>query len=372
MVPFLPLFVRELGASSAEEAVKWSGLVFAAPFFVTIFITPLWGALGDKYGKRLMVIRAVIGLGIAQILMSFAQNVEQLFVFRILQGALSGFYPAAISLIATHTPEEKQGFALGSFQSSNTSGSIIGPVLGGLLSVVLGFRLVFVASGIISLLMGIVLYFYLIEDNKKHNSEKLAYIENWKTALSSRVLFIMLSLVFLASFGVAFIRPLFVFYVETMVTDPEILPGTTGVLYSLIGIFSAISSFWLGKRIDSHGTRSILIIGILVTGIAYPAHFFIENIYLLVPVRIILGLGFGVIMPALFTEISLNSPSDKKGGMMGIASSSQTLGNLIAPLLSGMAAAFYGVRSAFLIAGVVFLLMLPLLRFYKPAQQAQE
>lgn len=362
VVPFLPLFVRELGVSSQEEAIKWSGLVFAAPFFVTIFITPLWGALGDKYGKRVMVIRAVIGLGIAQILMSFAQNVEQLFVFRILQGALSGFYPAAISLIATHTPEEKQGFALGSFQSSNTSGSIIGPVLGGLLSVMLGYRLVFVASGILSLIMGIVLYFYLIEENKTVLKEKLAYFSNWKIALNTKILFIMLSLVFLASFGVAFIRPLFVFYIETMISDPDMLPGMTGILYSLIGIFSALSSFWLGKRIDSHGTRSVLISGIVITGLAYMAHFFIDNIILLVPVRIVLGLGFGVIMPALFTEISLNSPSDKKGGIMGIASSAQTLGNLIAPLLSGMAAAMYGIRFAFIIAGVVFLLMLPFLR----------
>lgn len=79
VVPFLPLFIRELGVQNQQEAVTWSGLVFAAPFFVTIFITPFWGAVGDKYGMRIMVIRAVIGLGIAQILMAYAQSVEQLF-----------------------------------------------------------------------------------------------------------------------------------------------------------------------------------------------------------------------------------------------------------------------------------------------------
>lgn len=364
VVPFLPLFVRELGVHNQEEAVTWSGLVFAAPFFVTIFITPFWGALGDKFGMRIMVIRAVIGLGIAQMLMSFAQSVEQLFFFRILQGALSGFYPSAMTLIASNTPEEKQGYALGAFQSANTSGNIFGPVIGGFISVIIGFRAVFISSALISFLMAIVLYFTLKEEVQpsKTASQRFRYLDYWKFALSSRALMLLLTLIFLASFGVAFIRPLFVFFIETMISDSKTLPGTTGALYSLIGIFSAFSSFWFGKRIDTHGSRQILIIGTILTGTMYLLHFYVTSVYLLIPVRILLGLGYGVILPALFTGISLYSPADKKGGLMGIASSAQTLGNLIAPLLSGVAASLWGIRAAFIIAGFVFLFMLPFIK----------
>ncbi|MCC6549314.1 MAG: MFS transporter [Ignavibacteriaceae bacterium] len=370
VVPFLPLFVRELGIHNQDEAVTWSGLVFAAPFFVTIFITPFWGALGDKFGMRLMVIRAVIGLGIAQILMSFAQTVEQLFFFRILQGALSGFYPSAMTLIASNTPEEKQGYALGAFQSANTSGNIFGPVIGGFISVIIGFRAVFVASAAISFLMAIVLYFTLREEVRPPiTAPRFKYLDYWKFALSSRSLMILLTLIFLASFGVAFIRPLFVFFIETMISDSKTLPGTTGALYSLIGIFSAFSSFWFGKRIDTHGSRQVLIIGTILTGVTYIAHFYVTSVYLLIPVRILLGLGYGVILPSLFTGISLFSPAEKKGGLMGIASSAQTLGNLIAPLLSGVAASLFGIRSAFFIAGFVFLLMLPFIKMQERFKQ---
>lgn len=371
VVPFLPLFVRELGVQSQEEAVTWSGLVFAAPFFVTIFITPFWGAVGDKYGMRLMVIRAVIGLGIAQILMAVAQSVEQLFFFRIIQGALSGFYPSAMTLIATNTPEEKQGYALGAFQSANTSGNIFGPVIGGFISVIIGFRAVFISSAVISFLMAFVLYFSLKEEVKPpRTAPRFKYLDYWKFALSSRSLMLLLTLIFLASFGVAFIRPLFVFFIETMISDSKTLPGATGALYSLIGIFSAFSSFWFGKRIDTHGSRKVLIIGTTITAVTYIAHFYVTSVYLLIPVRILLGLGYGVILPSLFTGISRFSPSEQKGGLMGIASSAQTLGNMIAPLLSGVAASLMGIRAAFVVAGLVFFMMLPFIKMQEQVKEA--
>ncbi|QOJ29651.1 MAG: MFS transporter [Ignavibacteriales bacterium] len=372
VVPFLPLFIRELGVQNQQEAVTWSGLVFAAPFFVTIFITPFWGAVGDKYGMRIMVIRAVIGLGIAQILMAYAQSVEQLFFFRILQGALSGFYPSAMTLIASNTPEEKQGYALGAFQSANTSGNIFGPVIGGFLSVIIGFRSVFVASAIISFMMAIVLYYTLKEEVRvPPKTPRFKYLDYWKFALTSRSLMLLLTLIFLASFGVAFIRPLFVFFIETMVSDSKTLPGTTGALYSLIGIFSAFSSFWFGKRIDTHGSRQVLFVGTILTGTMYIAHFFVTSVYLLIPVRILLGLGYGVILPALFTGISHSSPPEKKGGLMGIASSAQTLGNMLAPLLSGVIASLFSVRASFIFAGVVFLLMLPFAQMQERIKENQ-
>ena len=105
IVPFLPLFVRELGVTSIEETSKWSGLVFAGPFFVSLFLSSVWGNLGDKYGRKMMTIRATFGLAIAQILIGYSQDINQLFLARMLQGGLSGFLPAAMALIASNTPE---------------------------------------------------------------------------------------------------------------------------------------------------------------------------------------------------------------------------------------------------------------------------
>ena len=125
IVPFLPLFVRELGVTSLEETAYWSGLVFAGPFFISFFLTPIWGNLGDKYGRKMMTVRAVLGLAIAQVLVGLSQDVTQLFLARLVQGLLSGFLPAAMALVAANTPKEKTGYALGLLQSATAGGTVI-------------------------------------------------------------------------------------------------------------------------------------------------------------------------------------------------------------------------------------------------------
>lgn len=143
VVPFLPLYIRELGVTTIEETSKWSGLVFAGPFFVSLFLSSIWGNLGDKYGRKIMTIRATFGLATAQVLIGFSQDINQLFLFRMLQGGLSGFLPAAMALIASNTPEEKTGYSLGVLQSSTAAGTVLGPLLGGVIADLISFRAVF-------------------------------------------------------------------------------------------------------------------------------------------------------------------------------------------------------------------------------------
>ncbi|MBP2672722.1 MAG: multidrug transporter, partial [candidate division NC10 bacterium] len=91
VVPFLPFYIRQLGVTDPTSLARWSGLVFAGPFFLSFIATPVWGSLGDRYGRKMMVVRALIGLAISQLLIGFAQDVIQLLIFRVVQGAISGF-----------------------------------------------------------------------------------------------------------------------------------------------------------------------------------------------------------------------------------------------------------------------------------------
>src|SRR3989304_5661176 len=104
VVPFLPFFIRELGVTEPAELARWSGLVFSGPFVLSFIATPIWGNLGDRYGRKIMVVRAIFGLAISQALIGLSQNVEMLFFFRMLQGAISGFIAAALALVSANTP----------------------------------------------------------------------------------------------------------------------------------------------------------------------------------------------------------------------------------------------------------------------------
>ena len=357
IVPFLPLFIRELGITSIEETSKWSGLVFAGPFFVSLFLSSVWGNLGDKYGRKIMTIRATFGLAIAQVLIGFSQDINQLFIARMLQGGLSGFLPAAMALIASNTPEEKTGYALGILQSSTAAGTVLGPLLGGVIADFLSFRAVFfVVAGLLAI-VGVAIILFVKEDKLEQSKNDYSFLDNWKFVLSNKKFLIPSLLIMLTALGISFVRPIFVLFVETLEIDHRYLPTITGALYSIVGIFSIFSAYWWGKHVEKFGLAKSLFIASLVTAIMYFLHSIIKNPYYLIPVRTLLGFGYGAIAPLLFTRISNQVAKERRGGVMGIGSSFQVMGNLIGPLFGGYAGAVIGFQFSFLITGGIFLII---------------
>lgn len=357
IVPFLPLFVRDLGVTSIEETSKWSGLVFAGPFFVSFFLSPFWGNLGDKYGRKLMTIRAIFGLGLAQLLIGFSQDINQLFVGRLLQGALSGFLPAAMALIASNTPEDKTGYALGILQSSTAAGTVLGPLFGGLISDLLSFRAVFFVVAALLAFVGIAIMIFVKEEKLETKKENFTLIENWKYVIFNKKFLIPSILIMLTALGISFVRPIFVLYIETLEINKNYLPTITGALYSIVGIFSIFSAYWWGKKVEIFGLSKSVMMAALLTGLMYTLHFVITKPYYLIPVRTVLGFGYGALLPLLFTAISKNVSKDRRGGVMGVSSSFQIIGNLVGPLFGGYAGAVIGFSFSFLITGFIFLII---------------
>jgi len=357
IVPFLPLFVRELGVTSIEETSKWSGLVFAGPFFVSLFLSSIWGNLGDKYGRKMMTIRATFGLAIAQILIGYSQDINQLFLARMLQGGLSGFLPAAMALIASNTPEEKTGYALGTLQSSTAAGTVLGPLFGGVISDFLSFRAVFFVVAGLLFLVGFAIIFFVKEDKREQSKKNFTLFDNWKYVILDKKIFIPAILIMLTSLGISFVRPIFVLFVETLEINKNYLPTITGALYSIVGVFSVFSAYWWGKKVETIGLRNSIVIASIITSLMYMLHSIITNPYYLIPVRTALGFCYGALMPLLFTRISNNVNKDRRGGVLGIGSSFQVLGNLVGPLLGGYAGATIGFSLSFLFTGSVFLLI---------------
>ncbi|HAB54072.1 MAG: hypothetical protein A2315_02415 [Ignavibacteria bacterium RIFOXYB2_FULL_35_12] len=357
IVPFLPLFVRELGVVSLEETAYWSGLVFAGPFFISFFLTPIWGNLGDKYGRKMMTVRAVLGLAIAQVLVGLSQDVTQLFLARLVQGLLSGFLPAAMALVAANTPKEKTGYALGLLQSATAGGTVLGPLLGGFISDIFGFRSVFFIVAGLLIITGITVIIFVIEEKSSVEKSDHSFIDNWKYLLGNQKLLLPAIMIMLTAFGISFIRPTFVLYIETFSVSTKFLPTITGALYSIVGFFSIFSAAWWGRRVEKTGIAKNVIYASLLTGVMYVAHSIVYDVYFLIPIRILLGFGYGALSPLIFTAISNNVSSERKGGVLGVGSSFQILGNMLGPVLGGFSAGLLGLRISFAITGIFFLII---------------
>lgn len=248
VIPFLPFYIRELGVTDPTELEKWSGLVFAGPFVLSFVMTPVWGALGDKFGKKPMVVRAIFGLALSQLLLGLATDVFQLLLFRMFQGAVSGFIAASLALIASVTPKEKSGYALGMLQTSIAAGTIIGPVIGGLLADIISVSNIFFITSVMCFSSGILIIFLVDKGSTMVQNSSYTVIDNIKYSFSSPRLIIPLISIFFVQVALMMTMPVFALYIESFKINTEYISTITGTIFGVMGLFTVISSPWWGKK----------------------------------------------------------------------------------------------------------------------------
>lgn len=356
IVPFLPFYIRQLGVTDENSLPQWSGLVFAGPFVTSFIATPFWGKLGDKYGRKLMVVRAIIGLGIAQIFIGFSQNVYQLLFFRLLQGVISGFIASAIALVITSTPKERTGYALGFLQSATAGGTMLGPFIGGILADMIGYRAIFfVVSGLCFAGALVVIRFVREAPRDARQTAPSGVLKNAGLMFSDTQLRIAACTIVLVQASALMIEPIFALYIERFSTATKYISTLTGGVFSIAGVFMVIAAPWWGNRNDRLGFKHNLILATAGTGVAYSLHLIVPNIYLLCVLRAGLGFVRGGILHSLYSIISLRSPAEKKSGLIGIASSLNIFGNMAGPLIGGAIAARFGILSVFVVNSILFM-----------------
>lgn len=371
VVPFLPFYLRELGVTNPDELARWSGLVFSGPFMTAFIATPFWGAMGDRHGRKLMVIRALFGLTVSQLLIGFAQDVTQIFLFRLLQGALSGFIASTLALVSTSTPRERIGYALGLLQSSTAAGTVIGPFVGGLLADFIGYREIFFIVAGLCFIAAIVVT-RNVEEIASVSSDPVRIFtpfHNFRLMVTDKHLRIIALTLILAQTSVQMIEPIFALFIETFTTETRFLSTLTGAIFAIAGVFMVFSAPWWGKRNDRLGFKRNLIMALTGTGIAYSFHLIVPNLFALTGLRALLGFARGGILPTLYSLTNLHAPSDRKSGMIGIASSLTISGNMVGPIIGGMIGGQLGVRACFAFSsGLLILTTLMVWRYMSEGQ----
>jgi MFS transporter, DHA1 family, multidrug resistance protein len=373
VVPFLPFFIRTLGVTDPDDLARWSGIVFAGPFVLSFIATPIWGTLGDRFGRRAMVIRAIFGLALSQLLMGFSQTVFQLFIFRILQGAISGFIAATLALVSTTTPKQHLGYAMGLMQSASAGGMVLGPFFGGILADLFGYRPVFFITAGFCTIAGILIV-KLVHEAEAQTGAKKSYTvrQNLRLMLFDPRLRIVALCLVVAQASILMIEPVFALFVEGFENDPRFISTIAGGVFSISGLFMVVSAPWWGRQNDRKDQRRNLATALVVAGLCYACHLLVGDIYQLGALRAFLGFALAGILPTLYTLTGLYSPPERRGGMMAIASSMAVLGNLLGPTLGGFMAGHYGIRASFLTNSIMLFLMGAIVwRYLKTGQTAQ-
>jgi len=374
-LPFLPLYVRQLGVTEARQVAMVSGLLFAAPFFAATVATPVWGFLGDRHGRKLMVVRASFGLATATLLMGFATTIPQLFFLRIAQGAVSGFIAAALALMASSAPRDRMGYALGTLQTAIPTGTIVGPLIGGTLADLIGYRQIFFVTAGLNLVAGILVVLLVRRDVAAASTAGIGrVVDNYRTVFGSphfRQLFFVL---FGCQFALMSIQPVMALYVESLGAHGRLLATTTGFIFAITGVASAVAAPRWGRSSDRSGYRRTLGRALVGSGVFALPQGLVTAPWQLFVSRIFYGTFIGGIVPAAQAMIGLRAPADRRAGIMGVTSTALMLGNLMGPLIGGAVAGHFGLRSVFFLSTGVFLAILAGLypRVLEPSRSVEE
>ncbi len=351
IMPFVPLYIGTLGVTRLEDVERWSGILFAAPFLTQTIAAPLWGALGDRYGRKLMVLRALAGIGATNVLSAFVRQVWEFVGLRTIQGGVSGFVSASNALISASIPRDRLGTAMGLLQTSLTAGGVIGPIIGGALADAVGYRAVFVINGLMCWLGAVVVLRGVREPPEPPAHRPRSSVrENLAYFLASPTLRTAGLLLMTSQLAVWSIEPIFPLFVSAIGVPAGRVATVAGVLFSVTGIASVIGAPLWGRASDRIGEGRVLMVVLWGACLAYAVQAAVRGPVALFIFRAILGLFVGGVLPPLYAIVARLAPPERLGGLMGVTSSSIMLGNLLGPLVGGLLSAAIGIRPIFLIA----------------------
>ncbi|MCZ8515560.1 MFS transporter [Paenibacillus filicis] len=353
VVPFLPLFLIHIGVTTHTEL--WSGLLFSSAFLAGAISSPFWGAMGDKYGRKPMIVRAGFVLVVIYLLTSLVTNPYELLALRLLQGLLSGFIPGSIALVGTNTPEQKVGYALSMMSTSTATGSIVGPLLGGVIANVFDNRVAFASAGVFVLFSTLLVLLWVKEEKFVPAKERPSIFGSWKDAAANGPFRMILCLSLLTQFSVMTIEPVLPLYIVQLggsVKDASLLAG---VVFSLVGISAILFAPRWGKLADRIGFHKVLLIGLLVGGLGNLAQIPFHSIWGFSIVRFVYGAFFCAVFPALNGLVVRSTASDFRGRAFGLNQTANQLGGMLGPLVGGAISGVFSVHSVFWVTGLLML-----------------
>ncbi|MBV7506284.1 MFS transporter [Bacillus sp. sid0103] len=349
VMPFISLYIETFGDFSEKYVQHWSGITFGITFVSAFLFSPIWGRIGDRYGRKKILIISGLGMGLSIFLMSYVQSVWQLLLLRFFMGFFSGFIPMSQAFISTQTPKEIAGRVLGTLQTGSITGSLLGPMLGGILADSLGYSTTFKWTSIsifISALLVIVTKEFLIpvsKGAKTHYSSKEVLRHIIRNPVLLTVLLIS-SLVQVAHFSIQPILSLFV----SELHGPTNVAFYSGIAFSAAGLGNLMMSRKWGKIADKYGYIKILVILLFLAGIVYLPGAAVSSFWQLVIIRFALGITIGGIIPVRIAYIRQEAPISMQGEVLGYNTSLRFLGNIVGPLLGGFISGYYGFSAVFI------------------------
>jgi len=358
--PFLPLYVKELGSNSGMSLELLAGLAFSGQAFTMMLASPFWGMLADRFGRKLMVERAMFGGSLILLLMAFVRSAEELVLLRAIQGLITGTIAALSALVAASAPRERVGYAMGLLQSGLAGGVALGPLIGGSVADAFGYRAAFYVTASLLFSAGMLVLAGVREPSKSVPSvadETRGMLRLWRDLLSARGVRVAYLMRFLTQLGRMMIIPVMPLFIAILLGQDGIGVNTfTGLVIGVASATTTASAVYLGRLGDRIGHRRI--VGICASSAALL--FFLQSLaaagWQLLLLQGLVGVALGGVVPTVSALLAGYTRPGIEGTVYGLDNTIISGARAVAPLLGSAVALFLGLRATFTATALVFLL----------------
>lgn len=357
VMAFLPLFLSQIGVTDSGEAAFWSGILTAVTPLTLAVSSPFWSLEADRRGAKPVMIMILLAVAVSAFLCSFTTSPWQLLILRTVQGLAGGFVPIGLSIVTSITPEEKTSWAMGFFQAALVSGTMLGPLAGGIVADLFGYRAPFLFFAILLVICALATKFFLPTVNKeqKISEKRESLFKQLAYFMKIPEFRVLVALQFLCNFGITGMGPIFPLYLEKMIgADATAIASLVGFLIFLSGGADALASLSAGVITQRFNMKKVLLSSTIFVGITFIIQYLMTTVWGLGLFRTITGLGIGVIMPISNTLIAQAVPAEKRSIVFGVVSSVSMLGNVAGPACSGALAMWMGYASVFWLTAFAF------------------
>jgi len=360
LLPFLPIYVQQLGIKEPAAIARWSGAAYAATFLSAALTAPLWGRLADRYGRKL--IRASLGMAIAMSLIGMATAPWQLVALRLLAGLLGGYASGSTILVAAQTPKAHTGWALGILSAGIMAGNVAGPLLGGILPPLIGIRHTFWLTGAAIFLAFLGTACLLKEAPRQPERAAEAGQVAPEQPANLRVVRLMWLTAMLMMFATMSVEPIITLYIAQFVQGEHAVTVNAGIVMAAAALGSIIAAPLAGRLADRIGHGRVLFAGLTVSALLLIPQAFISHVWQLTGLRFLMGMALGGLLPCITALIRHHVPQQQTGKMLGYATSAQYAGQVTGPLCGGIVSGAVGMQPVFLITALMMALCALLVR----------
>lgn len=364
-MPFISLFIADLGNYSKLEISLYSGLAFAMTFVAQAIVSPYWGNLADRKGRKLMCMRASGVMALTITLTGFAPNAIYIVIMRFIQGSFSGYINNATALMASETPHNKSGWVMSQMMTAGTAGNLIGPLLGGALSSYFGsllggawgYRIPFFITGALMFITFLGTTFLVHEDFTPISREEMKPMKEIMADLPNIKLIIgMFITTLIVQASTLSIDPIVSLYVKSMMPGAKNVAFIAGIVAATPGLGTLIAASKIGHKMDEVGPLKVLRIGLIVGFVLFVPMALTNSPWILAGLRFLLGMASAGMMPAAQAVLTLNTPAESFGRIFSYNQSFQAFGAMAGSMIGSTISGVFDYTAVFWITGLTLLI----------------